>query len=131
MAAMPASSDILRCLATVGAFLACGQAMAQTAESLGAPPGDARRGQQVYMKQLCHTCHGTIGHGGERGSGPKIYPNPFPYQAFVMQVRKPRQVMPPYTEKNLSDQELADIYHYLFSAKPSPAVKDIPLLRDF
>ena len=119
-------------LALLGAGLACcGGAMAQTAESLGAPPGDARRGQQVYMKQLCHTCHGTIGHGGERGSGPKIYPNPFPYQAFVMQVRKPRQVMPPYTEKHLSDQELADIYHYLFSTKPSPAAKDIPLLRDF
>ena len=108
-----------------------GGALAQTAQGLGAPAGDAKRGQQVYMKQLCHTCHGTIGQGGERGAGPKIYPNPFPFQAFAMQVRKPRQSMPPYTEKHLSDQELADIYHYLVSSKPSPAAKDIPLLRDF
>ena len=71
------------------------------------------------------------GQGGERGAGPKIYPNPFPYQAFVMQVRRPRLVMPPYTDKHVSDQDLADIYHYLFSTKPSPAAKDIPLLRDF
>jgi mono/diheme cytochrome c family protein len=83
------------------------------------------------MQQLCHTCHGTVGQGGERGAGPKIYPNPFPWQAFLTQVRKPRQAMPPYTEKHVSDQEAADIYHYLFSTKPSPAAKDIPLLRDF
>jgi peptidyl-prolyl cis-trans isomerase SurA len=31
----------------------------------------------------------------------------------------------------VSDQEVADMYHYLFSTKPSPAAKDIPLLRDF
>jgi mono/diheme cytochrome c family protein len=83
------------------------------------------------MQQLCYTCHGTVGQGGERGAGPRIYPNPFPYQAFVTQIRKPRQAMPPYSPKYVSDQDLADIYHYLFSTKPSPAVKDIPLLRDF
>jgi len=75
--------------------------------------------------------HGTVGQGGERGAGPKIYPNPFPYAAFVMQVRKPRQGMPPYTDKHVSDQDLADMYHYLFSTKPAPAAKDIPLLKDF
>ena len=106
-------------------------AIAQTAQSLGAPPGDAKRGEQVYKQQLCHACHGTVGQGGERGAGPKIYPNPFPYQAFVMQIRKPRLVMPPYTEQHVSDQDLADMYHYLFSTKPSPAARDIPLLKDF
>ena len=72
-----------------------------------------------------------MGQGGDRGSGPRIYPNPYPFQAFVMQVRKPRQGMPPYNEKHVSDQDLADMYHYLFSTKPSPAAKDIPLLKDF
>jgi mono/diheme cytochrome c family protein len=113
------------------ACLAASAATAQTAESLGAPPGNVERGRKVFMHELCYTCHGTVGQGGERGAGPKLYPNPFPWQAFLMQVRKPRQAMPPYTEKNLSDQEVADIYHYLFSTKPSPAAKDIPLLRDF
>lgn len=115
----------------LAAGLACSGAAAQTAEGLGAPQGNAERGRKVYMQQLCHTCHGTVGQGGERGAGPKIYPNPYPWQAFLTQVRKPRQAMPPYSEKYVSDQEVADIYHYLFSTKPSPAAKDIPLLRDF
>lgn len=108
-----------------------GSALAQTAQSLGAPAGSVERGKKLYMQQLCHTCHGTLGQGGDRGSGPRIYPNPYPFQAFVVQVRKPRQTMPPYSEKNVSDQDLADMYHYLFSNKPSPAAKDIPLLKDF
>jgi mono/diheme cytochrome c family protein len=118
-------------IASIAAALLSGSALAQTAQSLGAPPGDAKRGGEVYVRQLCHTCHGTVGQGGERGAGPKIYPNPFPFQAFVIQIRKPRQAMPPYTEKHVSDQDLADIYHYLFSTKASPPVKDVPLLKDF
>ena len=120
-----------RTLCTLALAALCGPAMAQTAQSLGAPTGDAKRGERVYMDQLCYTCHGTVGQGGDRGTGPRLYPNPFPYQAFAMQVRKPRQVMPPYTDTHLSDQDLADIYHYLFSVRRSPAAKDIPLLKDF
>jgi mono/diheme cytochrome c family protein len=37
--------------------------------------------------------------------------------------------MPAYRTQFLSDQELADMYAYLKSVKPSPAVKDIPLLN--
>jgi mono/diheme cytochrome c family protein len=121
---------IRACIAAIGLAAATGAA-AQTAQGLGAPAGDAGRGKKIYLHQLCHTCHGTVGQGGDRGSGPRIYPNPFPYQAFLAQVRKPRQGMPPYSEKNVSDQDVADMYHYLFSTKPSPAAKDIPLLKDF
>jgi mono/diheme cytochrome c family protein len=128
---MPAFPVDSRILAALAASLACSGAPAQTAEGLGAPPGNPERGRKAYLHQLCHTCHGTVGQGGERGAGPKIYPNPYPWQAFLTQVRKPRQAMPPYTEKNVSDQELADMYHYLFSTRPSPTAKDIPLLRDF
>ena len=117
-------------IAAAGLMVATAAA-AQTAESLGAPPGNAERGRQIYMQQLCYTCHGTVGQGGERGAGPKIAPNPFPYAAFVQATRKPRAVMPPYTEKHLPEQDLVDIYHYVVSIKPSPAAKDIPLLRDF
>jgi mono/diheme cytochrome c family protein len=118
------------CVMTV-ALLVSVPATAQTAQGLGAPAGDVARGKKAYLQHLCYTCHGTIGQGGDRGSGPKIYPNPFPYQAFLTQVRKPRQVMPPYSEKSVSDQDVADIYHYLFSSKASPEAKDIPLLKDF
>ncbi len=123
--------DMLKWFLMAAGLAVAGSAVAQTAQSLGAPAGNVERGKKLYLDQLCHTCHGTVGQGGDRGSGPKIYPNPFPFQAFVMQVRKPRQVMPPYVEKYVSDQDLADMYHYLFSTKPSPAAKDIPLLRDF
>src|SRR3977135_2497872 len=101
---------MLRGFAAMAAALACAGAPAQTALSLGAPPGDAKRGSQVYMKQLFYTCHGTIGQGGESGAATTLYPNPYPFQAFVAQVRKPRQSMPPYTDKHVSDQDLADIY---------------------
>jgi hypothetical protein len=37
--------------------------------------------------------------------------------------------MPPYTAKVLSDQDLADIYAYLMSIPPPPAIDSIPLLK--
>jgi mono/diheme cytochrome c family protein len=94
-----------------------------------APAGSAERGHQAYMKYLCYTCHGTIGQGADRGTGPRIAPNPLLYAAFALQVRAPRLDMPAYRKEFVSDQELADIYAYLQSVKPSPAAKDIPLLN--
>ena len=93
-----------------------------------APAGSADRGYQVYMKYQCYTCHGTVGQGADRGTGPRLAPNPVSYATFMSQVRTPRQDMPPYRQAFVSDQEIADIYAYLVSIKPSPAAKDIPLL---
>ena len=93
------------------------------------PPGSADRGQQTYMKFMCYTCHGTVGQGADRGTGPKIAPGMLPYAAFALQVRTPPLDMPPYRQQFLSDQELADIYAYLSLTKPSPEVKEIPLLN--
>jgi len=52
-----------------------------------------------------------------------------PYPAFALQTRAPRLDMPPYRQKFLTDQELADIYAYLLTVKSSPPAKDIPLLN--
>ncbi len=93
-----------------------------------APAGKPERGYQVYMKVMCYTCHGTIGHGGDRGTGPALTPNPLPYEAFELELRTPRQAMPAYRKEFLSNQDLADIYAYLMSIKPSAEAKDIPLL---
>ena len=93
------------------------------------PPGSAERGSQAFMKYQCYTCHGTVGQGADRGTGPKVAPNPLPWGAFEMQVRRPRQDMPAYRKEFVSDQELADIYAYLLSVKPSPAANDIELLN--
>ncbi len=94
------------------------------------PAGSAERGQKIYMHQMCYNCHGTIGQNGGV-TGPKIAPNPFPWVAFAQQVRKPRGEMPPFSEKTLPDQDLADIYAYVASIKSGPAAKDIPLLSGF
>ena len=95
-----------------------------------APQGSVERGKKVYTEKWCHTCHGTVGQGGERGAGPRIAPNPFPYEAFVLQTRRPRAVMPRYPVEFLSDQEMADLYAYVASIKRGPSAKDIPLLRE-
>jgi mono/diheme cytochrome c family protein len=93
------------------------------------PPGSAERGYKAYMKYMCYSCHGTVGQGADRGAGPKLTPGLLPYPAFALQTRTPRLDMPPYRQQFLSDQELADIYAYLSSIKPSPEAKDIPLLN--
>lgn len=92
------------------------------------PAGSPERGYQTYMRFQCSTCHGTVGQGGERGVGPKLAPNPVPYAEFEFELRTPTRDMPAYREPFLSDRDLADIYAYLLSVKPSPAAKDIPLL---
>ena len=95
-----------------------------------APAGDVTRGKSLYMKNLCYTCHGTAGQGGDRGSGPRIAPNPFPWEGFVQATRRPREVMPRYDAEFVSDEDLADIYAYLVSIKPGPKAADVSLLRD-
>ncbi len=93
------------------------------------PAGSAERGYQAYMKYQCYTCHGTVGQGADRGTGPRLAPKPLSYERFAAQTRSPRRDMPAYRKEFLSDQELADIYAYILSIKPSPAAKDIPLLN--
>lgn len=94
-----------------------------------APSGDVQRGHAAYTKYQCYTCHGTIGQGGERGTGPKLAPDPFPWAGFEFQVRTPRQDMPAYRKQHLSDQDLADIYAYMRSIKASSSASAIPLLK--
>ena len=115
------------CKLVFAAFLAL---VTSTAFAQDPPPtGSADRGQQAYMKYMCYTCHGTLGQGADRGTGPKIAPGMLPYAALALQTRTPRLDMPPYRQQFLSDQELADIYAYLLTIKPSPAAQDIPLLN--
>jgi ubiquinol-cytochrome c reductase cytochrome c subunit len=93
------------------------------------PSGSVEAGSKAFMKYQCYTCHGTVGQGGDRSTGPKLAPNPFPWAGFEHQVRTPRQDMPAYRKQHVSDQELADIYAYVRSIKPPPDLKSIPLLK--
>lgn len=93
-----------------------------------APTGNAKNGKAIYTTAGCYECHGREGQGGA-GTGPKLGPAPIPYQAFAFQVRSPRDQMPPYTAKVLSDAQLADIYAFVQAAPQPPKVDSIPLLK--
>lgn len=94
-----------------------------------APAGDAKHGQQLFEKYGCYQCHGREAQGG-LGTGPKLGPKPIPFAAVQKYIRQPTGQMPPYTAKVVSDKDLADIYAFLQSRTPPPAVKDIPLLNN-
>ena len=116
---------ILTGIALLAAFLIAAPAGAADA---AAPAGSAERGKQVYMKHVCYSCHGTVGQGGGK-AGPKLAPNPFPYEAFADQTREPRNVMPAYPKKFFSDQDMADVYAYVLSIPAGAKASDIPLLK--
>jgi mono/diheme cytochrome c family protein len=94
-----------------------------------APKGNAQNGKTLYEKDGCYQCHGYIGQGAG-ATGPKLAPEPLPYDAFVRQLRTPAQEMPPYESAILSDQQAADIYAYLGTIKKGPDPKSIPLLNN-
>jgi len=94
----------------------------------GAPSGNAQHGKTLYVSDGCYECHGYAAQGGA-GTGPKLGPNPIPYAAFSFQVRSPRDEMPPYTSKVLSDADLADVYAFVQSLPQPPKPDSIALLK--
>jgi len=76
-------------------------------------PPDSDRGKRTYMKVGCYQCHGREAQGAS--TGPRLGPDPLPLAQFTRYVRTPRNDMPPYTTKVLSDADLADVYAYVSS----------------
>jgi mono/diheme cytochrome c family protein len=91
-----------------------------------APRGDVANGKKLFNSIGCSQCHGFAGQGG--AAGPKLIDPPV-FPAFVAQLRTPRQVMPPYTERVLSEQQAADIYAHVKTFPLPPDPSTIPLLR--
>jgi mono/diheme cytochrome c family protein len=110
------------------AFAAALAVSSITAWAQTAPRGDAQKGRKVYVSYGCYQCHGYQGQGSN--AGPRLAPNPFPYAAFLNQLRQPRARMPAYTVNTASNQALADIYAYLLTFPNPPKVADIPLLAE-
>ena len=94
---------------------------AQTSPS--APAGNVENGGKLYVKNGCASCHGLEGQGAPT-SGPRIGPNPLAAAAFIKYVRAPKNQMPPYTAKVMSDQELTDVRAFL-AARPKPAAATV------
>ena len=90
----------------------------------------AEHGMTIYIQKGCWQCHGTMGQGSIATSGGKrLAPDPLPWEAFSGFVRSSNRSMPPFSDKILSDGDLADIYAYLQSIPKPPAVTSIPLLN--
>ena len=80
----------------------------------------AANGRVLFVKVGCY-------QGG--AAGPRIAPEPLPFDGLAAFVRASSGEMPPYTTTLLSDGDLADIYAYLQSIPRPPALADVPLLK--
>ena len=99
---------------------------AQTAQlPQPAQPGSIEKGRLGFVKVGCAQCHGREAQGSPT-TGPRLGPNGLPYPAFARYVRAPRLQMPPYTEKILTDTDLADLYAFVQSR---PKATTPPALR--
>jgi ubiquinol-cytochrome c reductase cytochrome c subunit len=106
-------------LAALAAALVLGQSAASAAS--------AEKGQALFLKYGCWQCHGTLGQGGI--TGPRLAPDPLPFDALANFVRTSSGQMPPYRQAVLPDADLADIYAYLQSIPKPPDPKSLPLLN--
>ncbi len=110
--------------AVAAAFFAISPLMAAPA---AAPQGDAGKGKAHFERVGCWECHGHQGQGGN--AGVRIAdPVPLAWPAFLAWVRTTSGDMPPFTEKVLPTQDLADIYAYLQAVPKAPDYHNIPLL---
>ena len=112
---------------SLGAGIAAGLLFASAALAQDMPRGNAANGKHLFETIGCFECHGFAGQGG--GAGPKLI-DPPAWPAFIVQLRTPRQVMPPYTTRVLTDQQAADIYAHIQTFPKPPDVASIPLLRN-
>lgn len=108
----------------VGAAQKQNTAQAAAAPS-GADAGNAARGKQLFVKDGCYECHGYVAQGGS-SFGPRLAPDPPPWQAIAAYIRKPAGSMPPYVSKLVPDQDVQDIYAYLKSIPGPVDLKNIP-----
>ena len=100
-----------------------------SASSLAQSADEVDAGRKLYMSNGCYSCHGTVGQGGERSSAPRIAPDPYPFEAFRILVRQPREAMPRLDPKFVSDEQLLSIHRYLASIAKGPMAKDIAPLQ--
>ena len=92
-----------------------------------APAGNAETGKKLWVVSYgCWQCHGYEGQGG--AAGPRLAARNLPFAGFAAYVRRPTNQMPPYTEKVVSNADLAHI-HASSSRGRRRRAASIPLLQ--
>lgn len=81
----------------------------------GAPSGSPEDGKRWFMMHNCWSCHGKNGNDGR---APEITNLSMSFGSFLRKLRTTdAPIMPPFPETKLSEQDAADIYAFLNSAK--------------
>ena len=73
--------------------------------------------------------HPGAGLGRSTSGGKVLAPDPLPFETLSSFVRSTNRAMPPYSEKVLPNEDLADIHAYLSSIPKPKDYKTIPLLN--
>ena len=89
------------------------------------PGKDVEEGLALYISQQCWQCHGYEGQGSVAGG--RIAPTPYPFEAFARLVRF-TNLMPAYSPRVLSDEQLRLIYAFVRSIPEPPPLEEIPEL---
>jgi mono/diheme cytochrome c family protein len=89
--------------------------------------GDPKKGREIYVEKSCWSCHGYEGQGGV--AGPRLSNTELPEEGFISFVHNSNGTMPPFSEKIIASQELADVHAFLLSLPKPPDAKTIPLLN--
>jgi mono/diheme cytochrome c family protein len=116
------SRGIIRLVLTL--VLAVGAAHYAFAQGPGERTGDAASGAKLFVDRACWQCHGLAAQGGGI-AGPRLAGRVLVWAAFATYVRRPTEEMIPYTAKVLPDNELGDIFAWLRSLPPPPAVESL------
>ncbi|MDX1480392.1 MAG: cytochrome c [Woeseiaceae bacterium] len=120
----------MRLLHAIWIGLGCSAAIAQE------PSGDAARGEALYERIACYSCHGYNGTGLTpltKASGALASESVF---LTYMRLRGektqlvPSRRMPHYSEDVMSDDEVRDLYAYLMTLEDdAPPAEEIPPLE--
>ena len=84
-------------------------------QSVFAQTGDPEAGASMWRSKFCHFCHGDSGEGG---FGPDLAGRALTFEQFRHPIRQPWGVMLAYTEEQLPDQGIADLYAHVKTLPP-------------
>ena len=106
-------------LALACAAAGCGPERRQEPPSEPFDPHDPQvaLGERVFS-QHCYQCH----PGGASGLGPAINDKPLPVFGIKTQVRVGAGLMPAFSEKEVSDEELEGVVKFLKALRTRPGV---------